>query len=78
MKYISAATATPEVDSDGLKFIIVKVSNPGIKELKSAEERYIEFKQQTMNPNDSTDKQEMVVSKQIRDEIHSIWKLLNP
>lgn len=76
-EYISLVTARPEKDKKGRDYIIVRITNEFIRELKSAEQKYIEFKEEHYNPSDSVDKKEMAVSKQIRQEIHEIWKMLN-
>jgi hypothetical protein len=77
LQYIKVVTATPEKDEKGRKYIIAKVTNDFIKEIKTAEEKYIEFKQANYNAQDSIDKKEMAISQEIRQEIHEVWKLLN-
>lgn len=87
-KYIVPTSAAIEKDPDtGYEFIYVKVTNPFIREVKSAEEAYIdEWKLERdeegnyirYNPDDPNDIKEMKVSNTIRQEIHNVWKLLNP
>jgi hypothetical protein len=85
-EYAKPITATPEKDEKSRKYIILKVTNEFIKELKTAQRTYIAFKEERdekgnyirFNPNDPTDKKEMIITKQIDAEIHEIWTMLNP
>ena len=77
-EYIIPVTATVEKDEKGREFIIAKITNPFIREIKTAEKKYIELKQSDFNPNDGTDLKEMKVSEKIDQEIHEVWKILNP
>lgn len=78
VKYFQFVTASPEKDPQyGWDYVIVKISNPAAKEIKTAEQLYIERKKETFNENDATDMKEMKISEEIRNEIHEIWKTLN-
>jgi hypothetical protein len=79
-KYLIVMSKTPEQDADtGDTFVYCKILNTMIKELKSAEDRYIQHKNDTqVNPNDLTFVQEMKVSEQCKKDIHIVWKTLNP
>ena len=87
-KYIIPTSASLEKDPNtGYEFIYAKITNPFIKEMKSAEDVYIdEWKLGKdalgnyirYNEQDANDIKEMKVSKQINQEIHECWKLLNP
>jgi hypothetical protein len=77
--YFTLVTAVPEKDpQSGHMYVIAKISNPTIRELKTAMDRYITFKTERYNETDASDVREMKVSNEIRDQIHEIWKILNP
>ena len=80
-KYLVVASKSLEIDPvTGDNFIYCKVTNTYIKEAKSAELRYIEFKSdpQFYKQDDLKNIEEMNKSKVIEHDIHIAWKTLNP
>jgi hypothetical protein len=87
-KYIIPMSAAVEIDPEtGFEFIYAKITNPFIREMQSSENVYIdEWKLERdsegnyirYNPNDANDVKEMNISKEIQQDIHNAWKLLNP